>query len=161
MKNILIKIVLIISVSLFILLNYISNTYAADENKDSGKVTVVVTEAIPWAWCKAVQSDWKTPWFISKEELKAWKTQMYKCEIEKWFTSVIKMMWNIIKYFTFIASLWAVLFIILNGILYSMWGAEPSMKDDAKKRIIWTLIWLVLLLLSWVILNIIAPWIYK
>ena len=161
MKNILIKITLIISVSLFIWLNYISNTYAADEKKDSGKVTVIVTEQIPWAWCEAVHSDLKTPWLINEKEIEAWKTQMYKCEIEKWFTSVIKMMWKIIKYFTFIASLWAVLFIILNGILYSMWWAEPSMKDDAKKRIIWTLLWLVLLLLSWVILNIIAPWIYK
>jgi len=157
MKNILIKILLLISVTWLSLLSYTSNTYA----EDSWKVTVIVTESIPWAWCYAINEKWewtKTNPLYNKD-IK--KTQMYKCEIEKWFTSVILMLWNIIKYFTFIASLWAVLFIILNWILYSMWGAEPSMKDDAKKRIIWTLIWLVLLLLSWVILNIIAPWIYK
>jgi hypothetical protein len=157
MKNILIKIILLLSISIFIWLNYISNTYA----EDSWKVTVIVTEQIPWAWCEEVKSDWKTKGWLTKKEVEDWETQMYKCEIKKGFWSVIEMMWRIIKYFTFIASLWAVLFIILNGILYSMWGAEPSMKDDAKKRIMWTLIWLVLLLLSWVILNIIAPWIYK
>jgi len=151
MKNILIKIILLLSISIFIWLNYISNTYVA-----SWKVTVIVTEQIPWAWCYAINEKW---WEWYNKDPK--NTQMYKCEIKKGFWSVIEMMWRIIKYFTFIASLWAVLFIILNGILYSMWGAEPSMKDDAKKRIMWTLIWLVLLLLSWVILNIIAPWIYK
>jgi len=157
MKNTLIKILLLISIIWLSWFKYISNTYA----EDSWKVTVIVTESIPWAWCEPVMSDGKTAWWLTETELKDWKTQMYKCEIEKWFSSVIKMLWKIIKYFTFIASLWAVLFIILNWILYSMWGAEPSMKDDAKKRIMWTLIWLVLLLLSWVILNIIAPWIYK
>jgi hypothetical protein len=41
-----------------------------------------------------------------------------------------------------------------------MWWAEASLKDDAKKRITATLIWLVLLFMSWLILHIIAPWIY-
>ena len=86
---------------------------------------------------------------------------MYECTVKKWFKSVIIMMWKVIKYFTYIASLWGVLFIIVNGIMYSMWWAEPSLKDEAKKRIVWTLVWLVLLFLSWVILNMIAPWIYK
>ncbi len=157
MKNILIKLLIISSVIWFLGINYSSNTYAAEK---SDTVSVIVTESIPWANCKAINSQWNE-WYITAKEYKDWKPQTYKCKIEKWFGSVISMMWSIIKYFTFIASLWAVLFIILNGILYSMWWAEPSMKDDAKKRIIWTLTWLILLLLSWVILNIIAPWIYK
>jgi len=151
MKNIIIKLLLVLSVISLSWINYISNTYAADT------VKVIVTEKIPWAWCEMIDADWN----VTSKKSDDWKTQMYQCNIKKWFWTVISMLWNIIKYFTFIASLWAVLFIIINGILYSMWGAEPSMKDDAKKRIIWTLIWLILLLLSWVILNLIAPWIYK
>ena len=146
MKTILIKALLILSIISFSGISYLSNTYAADW------VKVTVTEEIPGAGCNSITSD---------ADIKAWKTEMYECTIKKWFGSVIEMMWNIIKYFTFIASLWSVLFIIINGILYSMWGAEPSMKDDAKKRIMWTLTWLALLLLSWVILNMVAPWIYK
>ena len=142
MKKILTKILLILSIISILWINNIWNTYAAE-----WWVTVVVTEKIPWANCT--------------KDKKVWETQMYKCEVKKWFWSIMEMMWKIIKYFTYIASLGWVLFIILNWILYSMWGAEPSMKDDAKKRITWTLIWLVLLFLSWVILNIIAPWIYK
>lgn len=150
MKKILTKLLLSLFFLWLIWNNYISNTYA------EWSIITIVTEEIPGAWCKPLTEDWKTIWLR-----KDWKTQMYKCSVKKWFWTVIEMLWNIIKYFTFIASLWAVLFIILNWILYSMWWAEPSMKDDAKKRITWTLIWLVLLLLSWVILNAIAPWIYK
>jgi hypothetical protein len=41
-----------------------------------------------------------------------------------------------------------------------MSGMDQSLKDGAKKRIIQTLLGLVLLMLSGVILNAIAPWIY-
>jgi len=118
------------------------NTYA-----EWNWIKVKVTEKVPWANCKKIKP--------------LWDPQIYECEIAKWFSAVTTMMWKIIKYFTYIAALGGVLFIVINGILYSMWWAEPSMKDEAKKRIIWTLIWLVILLLSWVILNMIAPWIYK
>lgn len=142
MKNILIKVLLILSILSFSWISNISNTYAADW------VTVTVTEKIPGIDCNEAKGH--TPEYPK-----------YECSVKKWFWSVIEMLWNIIKYFTYIASLGWVLFIIINGIMYSMWGAEPSLKDDAKKRIIWTLVWLVLLFLSWVILNLIAPWIYK
>ncbi len=141
MKKLLIKILLLLSLFSFTWITYIANTYA------EWWVSVIVTEKIPWANCT--------------ETKKIWETQMYSCEIKKWFWSVMSMMWKMIKYFTYLAALWGVLFIIVNGIMYSMWWAEPSMKDNAKKRIVWTLIWLILLFLSWVILNLIAPWIYK
>ena len=144
MKHIIIKLLLVLSIISFSWINYISSTYA-----EWGWIKVIVTEKIPWANC---EKTW---------EKKEWETQMYKCTVQKWFKSVIIMMWKVIKYFTYIASLWGVLFIIVNGIMYSMWWAEPSLKDEAKKRIVWTLVWLVLLFLSWVILNMIAPWIYK
>ena len=149
MKNILLKLLLIFSILSFSWINYIWNTYA-----DSW-TTVIVTEKIPGAWCEEI-SEKKTN---NKKTEK--KVIMYKCTIKWWFASVMVMLWKLIKYFTYIAGLWAVLFIIINWILYSMWGAEPSMKDDAKKRITWTLVWLTLLFLSWVFLNLVAPWIYK
>jgi len=114
-----------------------STTYAAEET-----ISVEVTEEIPGANCTT--TDWKTT-----------------CEIEKWFGSITAMLGNIIKYFTFLAGLWGVLFIVINGILYSMGWIDSGWKDEAKKRITKTLIGLAILLLSWVILNAIAPWIYK
>jgi hypothetical protein len=46
----------------------------------------------------------------------------------------------IIKYFTYLASLAAVLFIVINGILYSMAGINDGLKTGAKERIIKTLL---------------------
>lgn len=106
-------------------------------------IEVKVTEPVPWGNCWWPDENWTVT-----------------CTIGRWFSSVTLLLWQIIKYFTFIASLWWVLYIIINWILYSMWWMDPGMKDEAKKRIIWTLIWLILLMLSWVILNLIAPWIY-
>lgn len=145
MKNVLIKIILALYLLSFSWIGYMWNTYAAEPTE--WWITVYVTEKVPWAKC------------VKDEKL--WDTQMYKCTVAKGFTAVTEMMWKIIKYFTYIAGLGGVLFIVVNGILYSMWWAEPSMKDEAKKRIIWTLIWLTLLFLSWIILNLIAPWIYQ
>lgn len=146
MKTKLLKILLLVISFTIFNISSISSTFAAEESQ---WIKVTVTEKIPGANC--------TP----KDKDKNWVVLNYECNVAKWFTSVTEMMWNIIKYFTYIAALWWVLFIIINGILYSMWWAEPSMKDDAKKRITATLVWLVVLFLSWVILNLIAPWIYK
>lgn len=150
MKSILIKILLVLSILSFSWANFIWNTYATWESTGSG-IKVKVTEKIPGANCSPLKEDKKN------EELITW----YECTVAKGFSSVTIMMWNIIKYFTFIAALGWVLFIVINGILYSMWGADDSFKTESKKRIIWTLIWLIVLMLSWVILNVIAPWIYK
>lgn len=130
---------------------FVANTSFAAEDYCSNlenPITVTVTEEIPWACC--TEAEWSTE-----------KNPKYDCKIAKWFWSVVYMIWEIIKYFTFLAGLWAVLFIVVNGILYSMSWVDQSMKDDAKKRITKTLVWLIVLLLSWVILNLIAPWIYK
>lgn len=158
MKTILIKILILVFI---IPTLYIQNTLAADsEYRDNwGElIAVITTEKIPGTNCEKLNAAWEVD---PDYEAKDGETQMYQCYAEKGFKTVMIMMWSIIKYFTYIAALWGVLFIIINGILYSMWWAEPSMKDDAKKRITWTIVWLVLLFLSWVILNLIAPWIYK
>jgi hypothetical protein len=80
--------------------------------------------------------------------------------VKNTFGSVMSVVGNMINYATFIAGLAGVLFIVINGILYSMSGMDAGMKDEAKKRIVKTLLGLVVLLLSGLILNAIAPWVY-
>lgn len=70
------------------------------------------------------------------------------------------MIGRLIKYATFIASLGAVLFIVVNGILYSMSGMDSGLKEAAKEKITKTLLGLIVLMLSGLILNAIAPWVY-
>jgi len=121
----------------------VNSTYAAEGIK------VTTTAEIPWANCE----EWKKD--------SNGKVLTYDCTVKKGFWQITLMLGQIIKYFTFLASLWGVLFIVINGILYSMGWIDGGWKDEAKKRITKTLIGLAILLLSWVILNAIAPWIYK
>ncbi len=85
---------------------------------------------------------------------------VYTCTIESWFWSINKWIWQIIKYFTFITWLAWVLYIIINWIMLSMAWMNDGLKAKAKENITKTLLGLILLLLSWLILNIIAPWVY-
>ena len=146
MKKIITKILLIFFLLISVGLYFTENTFAED-------MTVIVTEKIPWANCVEETLEENTDYPV-----KTWK---YKCTIKPWFGSIMIMLWDIIKYFTYIAGLGWVLFIVINGMMYSMWGMDQGMKDESKKRISKTLIWLILLFLSWSILNMIAPWIYK
>lgn len=117
---------------------------------------VRVTEKVPWADCNPVtKSGSSEPITLSD-----WNP-VYECTIERWFWTVKSTIWQIIKYLTYITWLAGVLYIIINGIMLSMSWLEQSMKDTAKKNIKKVLIWLLLLLLSWVFLNMIAPWIYQ
>jgi len=141
MKKIITRILLILSLFWLIWVSSFNYSYAASW------ITVIVTENIPWADCSDKTTDPKAP--------------KWECKVKKWFGSVVSMMWAIIKWFTFIAWLGWVLYLVINGILYSMWGMSEELKSGSKTRITKTLVWLVLLFLSWVILNIIAPWIYK
>ena len=138
----------ILAISIFWNINYVNAT-------EDTKVDVYVTEKIPWAWCE--KDDVRTLASSSAEV----EVIIYKCSIWKWATTIVSTIWAIIQYFTYIAGLIWVLFIVGNGIMYSMWWADQSLKDESKKRIIWTLLWLIILLLSGPILQIIAPWIYK
>jgi hypothetical protein len=82
------------------------------------------------------------------------------CEVPKWTTWFQVVMAWIIKYVLFISSLAGVLFIVINWILYSMAWMSDSLKTESKDRIVKTLIGIVLLLMSWTILHILAPWVY-
>lgn len=137
MKKIIISLLIIIWIWLF------SNTFA----NENWHTKVRTTEKVPWVTCDPVPNWEEYP-------------NLYDCKVPKWAHWVISMLWDMIKYLTFIALLSWVMFIVYNGILYSMWWADQSLKDESKKRITATLIWLILLLLSWPILKLIAPWIY-
>lgn len=137
MKIIITKILIILSI--FWLFWLIQNTYAASWDN-----VVQVTESIPWANC-GIKDD---------------KTWLYTCTTERWFGAIMVVMWEILKYFTFLAGLFAVLSLVVWWIMYSMWWANDSLKTSAKDYIKKSLIWLILLLLSWTILYMIAPWVY-
>ena len=138
------KILLLISIFIITIFSF-NSTYA---------VEVTVTEKIPWVWCS--DNPIKTP---------CWETWQpicqYKCTLKPWMWWVYDTMSWIIKYFTLLAAMGWVLFIVINWIQLSMWGMDSSVKESAKKRITQTIFGLIILLLSWVILNAIAPWVYK
>jgi len=140
MKN-LIKILILITLFFWTITSYNISHWS--------KVSVKITEYVPWL-CSNLSEG--TECSVQKP---------CKCEVEKKWWSLKWMLSETVKYITFIASLWAVLFIVINWIMYSMSWMDSWMKDAAKKRISKTLIWLILLLMSWVLLNMIAPWIYK
>lgn len=99
--------------------------------------------------------------FLSTEVCTKLAENKYECNVWVWMQWVLVLMWKLIKYFTFLAALGWVLFIVINGIQYSMWWVDQKFKSQSKENIVKTLIWLILLLLSWFILNVIAPWVYK
>lgn len=144
-------------IKLFIILSicFVSHwVYASNwsTEKSFTWVTVQSTIDIPWMKCtKAKTVSWQ-----SEAE-----TKIYNCDVEKWFSSMIKLMSWMIKYFTYIALISAVLYIVINGIMYSMSWVDSTMKDEAKKRIIKTLTWIVLLLIWGFLLSLFFPWIYK
>ena len=132
---------IIISLIIFLWIFSINNTFAEWETIEV-KISTDFSSVLPWV-CLPQNDDWN-----------------YICTVPKWINGFEIVMAGLIKYITFIASLAWVLFIVVNWILYSMWGADDSLKTESKKRIVKTLSWLIVLLLSWVILHIVAPWIY-
>lgn len=143
----------IILLSIFIIASLWFNNTHADTWTEAKKITVQVTEKMPWMTC---------PWeWTPVDDNKPDWDKIYECTIEPGFWSVQKMLSGMIKYFTFIAGIAWVLFLVVNWIMYSMGWMDAWMKDEAKKRISKTLVGLMVLFCSWIILNLVAPWIYK
>jgi len=138
------KIIIKIFIILFVILNNIFFTYADTSSWTEHITKVEVVEKVPWRNCKKDEKSW-----------------YYVCEIKSWFSSVNDIVWEMIKYITLLTLLRAILFIVISGIMMSMAWADSALKDESKKRVVQWIIWLILVLLSWIILNIIAPWIYK
>lgn len=140
------KFIKLIIITLLLSLNFgflvTQNTYAED-------LTITVTEEVPWGNCVPAEKD------------EQWKIKTYNCTIEKWFWSVMAVFNKMLKYATLIAALWGVLFIVINWIAISASWVDSGAKEAAKGRITKTLLWLLVLLLSGTILNIVAPWVFK
>ena len=126
----------------FISFIWINNTYAEWETIEV-RISADFSTVLPWL-CLPKNDD-----------------GYYICNVPKWVSWFEIVVASLIKYITFIAALAWVLFIVVNWILYSMWWADDSLKTESKKRIVQTLTWLIMLLMSWVILHIIAPWVYS
>lgn len=135
------KIVIWIFLVLFVFMQIPTISYAGwEQNSDKPKdMTVVTTEKVPWWKCKEIEWGY------------------YECKVARGFGAVQNIIWDIIAYGIALAALAGVLYIVINGILLSTW-AEPW---EVKKRIIWAVIWLLLVLMMWTILSILFPWIYK
>lgn len=125
-----------------------------DKTQNGTWVTFKTTEKMPWMDCKESSGDSVNQW-------ETWWVTVYECEVQPWMKSLMDMIAGMIKYFTYITLISAVLFIVINGIMYSMSWMDSSMKDEAKKRITKTIGWIILLLLSGYLLNMFFPWIYK
>lgn len=128
---------ILLTIILFIIPIFFTSTFA-----DSIRVKVPLNLSKMWLACEA-------------------ESTYYACTVNTWFASVSTSIWQIIKYFTFITGLAWVLYIIFNWIMLSMAWLDQNMEKQSKDNIKKALIWLILLLLSWAILNFIAPWIYQ
>lgn len=127
-------------ISLFIISSFFNYTYATS----SVSIKIPMDLSALWLDCA-----------VEKEGI------LYKCTIDTWFASLQTSIWKIITYFTFITWLAWVLYIIINGIMLSMAWLDQNLEKQSKDNIKKALIWLILLLLSWAILNFIAPWVYS
>ena len=138
------KILLIITLLFWIIFTNISNA----EDSAPTNVTITVWTQVPWVPCTMKKDD-KTDGVV------------YVCSVPKSSKWIVDMLWNIISYATFITWIAWVLFIVINGILYSMWGIDDDLRWKSKERIIRTLTWLIILFSAWYILQLVTPWVYK
>lgn len=144
MKKIICNIVLALSIiTVWIFSIQITHANQSWEKKENENV-VIVTEKVPGGNCVFMEERW-----------------LYRCTIKSGFTSIMQVMGQLLKYFTFLAGLFAVLGLVVGWIMYSMWWADENLKTKSKEFIIKSLLWLILLLISWLILYAVAPWVYK
>lgn len=141
-----------ILLTIFILFSCFSTTFANEDKRpeDEFNVNVVV-------WMDVSQLTWSSCEAIVQEGL----TTGYNCSVPKTMSWILGMLGQIIKYFTFITLLVWVLFLVIWGIMYSMSWIDDELKSNAKKMITKIISWLILLLLSWYILQFLAPWFFK
>lgn len=118
---------------------------AQNENK-STTIKITVSTPVPWASC---DMKWE------------WKNVTYECEVDRSFNWSINLFQNIIKWFTFLALTTWVLAITIAWILYSMGWIDDDLMNKSKQMIVKIIIWLIILLSSGYILQLLAPWVYK
>jgi len=134
------KLIIAILISFSFLGSFSSLVHADDTT------TVTVTEKIPWLTCKEADN------FNAAVD-----KRKYKCTIEWTFGTVMLMLKGLIKYVAFLAILVAVLLLVVSGVKMSIeWK-----KEDSKKMFSRVIVSLLVLFSMWLILNTIAPWVYK
>ncbi|ATU05511.1 hypothetical protein BKN14_03610 [Candidatus Gracilibacteria bacterium HOT-871] len=138
------KILLIITLLFGIIFTNISNA----EDSAPTNVTITVGTQVPGVPCTMKKDD-KTDGVV------------YVCSVPKSSKGIVDMLGNIISYATFITGIAGVLFIVINGILYSMGGIDDDLRGKSKERIIRTLTGLIILFSAGYILQLVAPWVYK
>jgi hypothetical protein len=75
-----------------------------------------------------------------------------KPSVEKnlWIQKVSNLIWNLIQY----VAVFAVIALILSGLMYLIsWWEEEKVKK-AKSWIIWSLVWVILSVSAWWIINV-------
>ncbi|MCP4523590.1 MAG: hypothetical protein GY828_05235 [Candidatus Gracilibacteria bacterium] len=137
---------------IFFLISATSSSYAKGDSeapkKDDTKptISIKVTEKLPWMECKTQKS--------------GTETVVHNCEIESGFGTVKKLFSGMLKYVSTLILISGVLFLVISGVMYSMGGMDPNMKETAKKRIPQVLIGIVILFIGGMILGL-FPWIFE
>lgn len=152
------KIIFQIFLSLFLFFTFtLVHADTTPPNPDNWrKVKVVVTEKIPWVTCNSIDEGIVDDnWNI--DTAPSWR---FECFVPLGMKGVLIMLGRMIRWFTGIALIWAVLFLVINGIHLSAGWLDGNAKSEVKKRIMMTLGWIILLLLAGPILKLIAPWVY-
>lgn len=148
-----------------VLFSGIGMTFADDTNKtenqpkDNTPLACQWWDSEWWKKCVKVITNSEMPWVYCVPE--EGKKNRYTCYVPKDSTALIWTFWWIIKYFAFLTGIFWVLFIVINWIMYSMGWLDQELKETAKKRIIQTIFWLVILFSSGYILQTLAPWFFK
>lgn len=112
-----------------------------------------VTEKIPWANCTWAWS--------GSEENATPENRKYDCPVPEASAAIKAVIQTMIQYVIFIATLCWVLMLAVWGIMYSIGGATDEGKVKAKKFIVSSIAWLILLFFVSAILYLVAPWVYS
>lgn len=142
--------ILVISI-LFGLLAHLGVSFAVEPTNSWAHV--FTTEEIPWANCK---------WVWSGSENNATpENRKYDCPVPEASSAIKSVISTMIQYVVFIATLCGVLMLAVWGIMYSIGGATDEGKVKAKKFIVSSIAWLILLFFVSAILYLVAPWVYS
>lgn len=113
------------------------------------QIEVIVTENIPWADCKEkIDSNWENTW-------------RFVCLVPKWSSSIINT-WNIISTTIYVSNILAIIFfvLIIVSIFINAFRRKKLMNKISISMTIFVMV-IILLDISFSLLPIITPWIYK
>lgn len=99
-----------------------------------------------WTTAPAVNCYWLPGCYDKSPE----KPSAPSVETNLWIQKISNLIWNLIKY----VAVFAVIALILSGLMYLIsWWEEEKVKK-AKSWIIWSLVWVILSVSAWGIINV-------